>query len=376
MMGLSLAITAQGGAVAAAPPTIQSATIYDSNPDALYVQFTTPVEVVDETDLTITGTGGPRGLPTVTGVNHSGDFSGDFSSGDFDDGSIIILDLSHPAVGGETWTLDVGASNTITGSGGGVDADTEAVAQDGTFPNDTIAALISTTGFDADLSEEFTDADPVTAVTLRAGTATYGSLSASGTPDRHTDGDGFQGVNFASERLVSSAAAAIWRFLHNGDGCSIYVVGAPDDLLSATYALLGTHDGGTGTGLSMVCNTTSQYFDCRVGRVGAYYNRTIQGAPFPPNNPAGFVAGQRAVMSYRVSSADNGAAEVDDVGPTTAANSGSPQTGDPVSTLVIGGASGTSLPYNGKIYRVLILPSFLSTTNDNAIVDALQEIYG
>lgn len=78
-------------------PTIQSATIEDAAPSNLVVVFSETVNITDLTGLSITGTGAPT-INSVTGTGTS----------------TLTFVLSAAATGGESWTLDVAGTNTIT----------------------------------------------------------------------------------------------------------------------------------------------------------------------------------------------------------------------------------------------------------------------
>jgi hypothetical protein len=245
-----------------------------------------------------------------------------------------------------------------------------------TGPNADIDAIVSLLGgIDVDFSSAYTDAANVSSVTLRTGNATYGPLTAVGTPTRHTAGDSVEGVAFdGTSYLVSSKAAAAFDFMSAPAGCTTYAV-VEFDNLSTSRGVVCTHAGGAGLGMSITALLASNFLDCKVGTGAAQANRTLVGTPFAPNINPGFTPGTRHILRYRASDAAGGAAAVDAQQDTTAANTNSFASGTPQTTLTFAAIGAGTLLLVGKLYRSVIVPSYLSNDDDDTITAALQSLY-
>lgn len=229
------------------------------------------------------------------------------------------------------------------------------------------------------------DADHAASFTYSSGTSVsqwtdrsanaYAFTQATGTlqPNRNGTQNGKTTVSFDADRLVSTAASSVWKYLHDGSTATVFIV--CQDTTSSAGALP--------TAMSTQNNSTAE-----VGWIFYIYDRT-SAESFTGRGVGG--TGINAVATVTANSWNVFSTKLDQSNATTAdkaklyvgdgaANNStgaySPSSSNPLHTLIIGGVDGASYAWKGYIAEIIGYTSLLSETDRQTNVDYLQAKWG
>ena len=191
----------------------------------------------------------------------------------------------------------------------------------------------------------------------------------------------FDGSN---DIITSTAAASVWKFLHDGTGATVFIVAkqtytsnfsASGEILN-TYGTIATANIGAGVELSRYSSSTSSQYFSQVnnGVASNYvYNSLINSTSgnqfavstfnFDTNN----ATDASKLPAYLNSGSVNASAAPTWTGSSTA---------NPSQTLLIGCGISNLNPFKGEIAEILIYTSILNSTDRNSNINYLRNKWG